>query len=157
MKNLISTTDFVIKKDNNDLSEHKIESIFRYAKFLKQTLEKWMFVPCKLVDGVWVVLDNPKTKSYTGNQEGARKASKDYDEYQEAKEKCLFEGFEYSESHQKGITYDLDLFIFPYGENRFGLTKKGEGFRTWFQLFTVEDLVQCKIQLTENALKQICK
>ena len=60
MKNLISMTDFVISQWSMDLTKKQRERIANYANFLKQKLEIWQVVPCKLVDGVWVVLEEPK-------------------------------------------------------------------------------------------------
>lgn len=76
MKKLTAMTDFVLEQCEikQSTSEFK-ESVFKYAKFIKQPLELWMFVPCD---------DN-------GNVlwEGANWNKKFY---QQAKERCLFEG-----------------------------------------------------------------
>ena len=93
MKNLIGMVDFVLNQgetstldtDQGDWyfkEQSKLDKIRSYANFLKQPLELWMFVPCKLVDGVWVVLE--EKKPFQDN----------YFEFQEAKKRCLFEGFE---------------------------------------------------------------
>jgi len=94
MKKLISMTDFDLEQElelrnyfEYDNREALVK-IFNYANFLKQLLEIWMFVPCKLVDGVWVVLEKPKETS-----EGIEAYDFDCQEYQQAKERCLFEGF----------------------------------------------------------------
>jgi len=55
--------------------------------FGKQPLELWMFVPCKLVEDVWVVLEEPLL-SVDFWEKGD--VSKELQEYQQAKEKCLF-------------------------------------------------------------------
>lgn len=92
MKNLIGMVDFVLNQgetstfdaDQGDWyfkEQSKLDKIRSYANFLKQPLELWMFVPCKLVDGVWVVLE--EKKPFQDN----------YFEFQQAKERCLFEGF----------------------------------------------------------------
>lgn len=68
--------------------------------FGKQKLEIWMFVACKLVEGVWVVLEEPneyKEFLKTWNKQGSW-ATIECLEYQEAKERVLFEGFEYNEN-----------------------------------------------------------
>jgi len=152
--NLTATTDFVIKQrkiyegDFEDLAD----LYYRYAKFLKQHLEKWMFVPCKLVDGVWLILQEDGS-----DREGYILDGCMFKEYQQAKERCLFEGFQYCASQKKGIELNIDLFISPYTEDgRIYLTKKKtSGFHSWFQLFTIEDLVQCDLQLTKTAIKQL--
>lgn len=70
-----------------------------YAKFIIKIIELWMFVPCKLENGVWIILEEPKEyKNWLVKNKG-------YDflgevnilckEYQEAKERVLFEGFTY--------------------------------------------------------------
>lgn len=92
MKNLIGMVDFVLNQgetstfdtDQGDWyfkEQSKLDKIRSYANFLKQPLALWMFVPCKLVDGVWVVLE--EKKPFQDN----------YFEFQQAKERCLFEGF----------------------------------------------------------------
>lgn len=76
MDRLMGMTDLVIKLENQlkrcidegmpftDLQalKQKIQdAIFNHANFLKQPLNIGMFVPAKLVDGVWVVLEEPIT------------------------------------------------------------------------------------------------
>ena len=82
MENLISMTDFVLEQErdfNKGITGWKeyTNSTINYAKLLKRPLELWMFVPC---------VDN-KVFNYSkhGNKE----------QYNEAKERCLFEGFTY--------------------------------------------------------------
>lgn len=43
--NLISTTDFVLGQKNKYRDQEYSELVYEYAKFLKQPLEIWMFVP----------------------------------------------------------------------------------------------------------------
>lgn len=166
MKNLISMTDFVLEQSKRIMNGEitHLEShhqIVDYANFLKQPLKLEMFVPCKLVNDVWVALSLPiePEKPYNDKKCDVWMQYEIYlIRYQQAKERCLFDGFEFIETHSKGISQNLNLFIFPNGENgenRFGLTKKDKSFRSWFQLFTVEDLVQCNIQLTTTAIKKI--
>jgi len=98
--------------------------------FGKQPLEIWQFVPCKLVDGVWAVLEEPN--KYTSNLEIN-------DEYQQAKDRCLFEGFEY------------DKYGFSVLKN-----KKGCGFdEEYMTEHTIEDLVKYNLELTKTAQKQL--
>jgi len=66
----------------------------KYRNFLKQPLELWMFVPC---DENGNVLEEPKRDKDTYTQDLG--VLQDYDvieveEYNEAKDKVLFEGFE---------------------------------------------------------------
>lgn len=94
-------TDFVLGQDNTNggFGESEIDRVWKYANFLKQPIELYMFVPCKLVDGVWVVMKTPDEKeqwfrdTYDNGWWGDFIKYKQ--EYQQAKEKCLFEGFEF--------------------------------------------------------------
>lgn len=131
MKNLMSMTDFVLNKDST--------CIFKYAKFLKQPLEKWMFVPCKLVDGIWVVLEEPNVNNYHHNAVCSQMYCDDKKEYKKAKERCLFEGFEL-----KGQT-DLS-WIFKYN-NKFPYFVNKSG--------NIESIVKYNLQITPTAQKQI--
>lgn len=116
MKKLIRMVDFVL------LGWNDIAILRNYANFLKQPLELWMFVPCELVDGVWVVLKEPN-KNDTKYQADCEfdyfdeiNYKKDLQEYQQAREKCLFDGFKsvpFSNSVRKG-NYIID---FNYTEN----------------------------------------
>jgi len=158
MEKLISMTDFVLEqmKNTETLKDNFVKTA-AYANFLKQHLELWMFVPC---DEDGNVLEEPKDYKVWLS---AGSAFMNIDEilpcqkYQEAKERCLFEGFEFIESQKKGIELNLNLFISPYNNGgRIYLTKKkSNGFHSWFQLFTIEDLIQCDLILSQNALKQI--
>jgi hypothetical protein len=87
MENLISMTDFVLEQSSFlNKAEYRNFSLgmldfaintTKYANFLKQPLELWMFVPC---------VDNEVFNySKHGNKE----------QYNKAKERCLFEGFTY--------------------------------------------------------------
>jgi hypothetical protein len=71
----------------------------------------------------------------------------------------LFEGFEFTDSQKYSVNNNIKLSVSPYGLNneRLLLTKLNEEnkFHTWFQLFTIEDLIQCEINLTQNAIKRI--
>jgi hypothetical protein len=113
MKNLISMVDF--------LPDHP------YSKFLKQSLELWMFVPC---DEDGNVLEIPIENQFLSSK-------KPYDriKYQKAKERCLFDGFVW----KKAIFYEESKILFPMHEL--------DGI--------IEDLVKYDLQLTTTALKQI--
>lgn len=90
---LISMTDYVFEQKrpipSADLHEMDyyykeyeiVEKIFNYANFLKQPLKLGMFVPCDEND---VPLDEPKDYEHNVKKR----------EYQQAKERVIFEGFE---------------------------------------------------------------
>jgi len=140
---LIGMTDFVLEQKDSYYNQ-RFFKIEKYANFLKQPLELWMFVPCDEDDKI---MSEPNDYM----------ADKGYfDKYQQAKERCLFKGFEYCESQSMGIDLRLNLFISPYSKNRIYLTKKEKtGFHSWFELYTIENLVQCELTLTKTAEKLI--
>lgn len=128
LENLISMREYVLECYEEIQNSCVFENnCFNYANFLSQKLEIWQFIPCKLVDGVWVVLEEPNRN--------------DQDtwlwmEYQQAKERCLFEGFE------MGI-YPLERFV---------LHKEGFGIVIDdFKRQTIEDLVEYNLKLTATA------
>ena len=146
---LISMTAFVLEREMSDKTIMKrFVEICDYANFLNQHLTLGMFVPC---DEDGNVLEQPTAKNSLNTIDHDLRLMN----YKEAKDKVLFEGFEYAKTHSIGMEKVLDLFVFPYTETKIGLTKKSEGFRTWFKLEKIEDLVQCNLTLTPNAIKQL--
>ena len=151
MKNLIPMSDYVIDSrmfiTNNYITESDLlAQIFLYAKFLKQPLELWMFVPC---DEEGNVMKEPYMVFADDNEE-----CEDYIKlFCEAKERVLFEGF--STSYQEETN---DTFGF------YTLFKNGRifiKFQKTDQLFVhpdniVENLTKHNISLTPTALKQLC-
>lgn len=91
---LISMTDFVLSKEQALIDYEKIHyygevldialEMVKYANFLKQSLELWMFVPC---DENGNVLNKPENYD---NEELWHNYS-DCKKYEKAKERCLFE------------------------------------------------------------------
>lgn len=137
MKNLISMTDFVLettKENVNGSYEERLKdtarrfiNIINYANFLKQPLELGMFVPCdengNLFSEFQLEILNSNDEVYE-----LRKA------FQQAKERCLFEGFE------------VDVFGYAYnGEIRISFPNNS----------TIESYADFDFQLTQTALKQI--
>ena len=97
---LIPMTDFVISQFENEtdpiLSEKKM---FDYANFLKQTLNLGMFVPCDLKGNF---LEIP---TYNSNLKELEEA---HFRYQQAKERVIFDGFEYD---KKGFAKKGDFYV----------------------------------------------
>lgn len=134
MKNLIGMTDFVlIQVQSTSFVERvfitkellSIEKIRNYANFLKQPLELGMFVPC---------VDNEVFNySKHGNKE----------QYKQAKERCLFDGFEFIGENYKSI----------FARVRWDLNR--EMLVAYFDTMNIEDLIKYNLQLTETAIKQI--
>ena len=137
---LISMSDFVLEQEKDFNTgvigwKEYTNNTINYAKFLKKPLELWMFTPCDRTGDVLTVGENCEEHYY-----------------QTRKKRCLFEGFEFCESQREGIEKGLKLFVSPYNSSgKIYLTKKKEsGYHSWFQLFTIEDLVQCELILTAN-------
>ena len=84
---IISMTDFVLDKQRfKEDSDTAIFKVTNYAKFLKQPLELWMFVPCDENGNVLEdIIGNGMIHNY----------SEKVKQYEQAKDKVLFEGFEY--------------------------------------------------------------
>ena len=161
MKNLLlSTTNFVeeIKDyvhESHDF-ERGFELMFGYVEFKKQNIQKWMFVPCKLVDGVWVVLEKPLmfyTKENIKHLKGieveiANSANNRVREYEEAKERILFDGFTY----HKGFDRNNPDFWFVRNSS-----VKIHDYEFEVSSITIDDLsnISQSILLSYTALKQI--
>lgn len=149
---LISMTDFVLEKTVEKEIQKKgvtnsLLRIKKYAEFLKQLLELWMLVPCELINGKWIVLKKPKISCASCDKCTCSEAY--HKEYEQAKDKVLFEGFEYVESQAKATLLGLELSVSPYTEKGdFYITKKEKKvYRTWFKLPDIESLVQCGLTL----------
>ena len=118
MKILIGMTEFVLLGWNgNNIN-------INYAKFISQKLELWMFVPCDEDGNVfeeWHDIDNRNVL------------------YDEAKERCLFEGFEMI-PYANAVIKENYMIDFDYVENS-----------------SIELLLRHEIEftLTPTALKQI--
>jgi hypothetical protein len=168
---LISMTDFVLETKNKSITETEkfniiewqkkceaFNKIITYASILKQPLKIQMFLPC---DEVGNVLQKPKEKDYFDegfplefNQKHFREVI--MLEYNQAKEKVLFEGFEigkFTGSKDNHFDYignkKLELILFI----------KDVGISNWLindnKLKDIEDLIKYKLTLTENAIKQL--
>ncbi len=123
MQKLISMTDFVLERSKQSILGLTFEEslrisikitkeIFNYANFLKQLLKLEMFVPC---DEDGNVLEMPvnysrNVDSEIPNKELQEKFDLEFLEYEKAKEKVLFEGF--------NIKYQSDNKIYLENENK---------------------------------------
>lgn len=129
------------------------QMMFDYAKFLSQKLELWMFVPCKLVGGVWVVLEEPinahdPRKTGLNNCMNLHDYERKLKEFQEAKDRVLFEGFKViDKGNQYWVLFD-EYKIKIWKDD--GFTETNEG-----ALSTIEDLTKHNLELTRTAQKQI--
>lgn len=95
---LISMTNFVIQQNEYRKIEEEyslfdfMDSITKYANFLKLPLELGMFIA---VDKENNVLKEPKKENYSYEELAKDYFRQDWIEYVRAKEKVLFEGFKY--------------------------------------------------------------
>ena len=132
---LISCTDKVIelvKEDFNNGEYPKFnfrDKVNNYANFLKQPLTLSMFVPC---DDDGNVLSNPKDSTL--------QYQKKIDEYQQAKERVIFEGYKVIKFEDYYIIYD------SHGR---------ETWLSWSKSKTIESLINeiTEVTITPNAVK----
>lgn len=147
---LISMTDFVLEQgkikvpiDSNATTTwtKALKSVYIYADFLKQPLSLSMFVPCKEVDGKWVVLEEPKEEKIWRQEMGGIIYQKTFkeavEEYQQAKKRVFFEGF----VNQLGIITN--------GKTQFSIGSIRNGG------YSVEMAIHPSITLTPNTQKQL--
>jgi hypothetical protein len=150
---LLSMTDFVLGQEITievqSLGEQwssrvsRYNKISSYAKLLKQPLELWMFVPCD-EDGNF--LEEPKHyKSTIIFIEGERR------KYQQAKERCLFEGYLFSVNKLIGDFQEILVLPFSNRNVQFHITDFTKENQKSKKVLTVEDLVKYDLQLTETA------
>jgi hypothetical protein len=164
---LISMTDFVLEQHGFSDTEVRLntpfanerfrERVSNYANFLKQPLKLEMFVPC---DEDGDVLEKPIKENFTDETGFVNNAFFiETNDYLKAEENILFKDFEFTDSQKYSVNNKIKLSVSPYGLNdeKLLLTKLNEQnkFHTWFQLFTIEDLIQCELELTPNAIKRI--
>jgi hypothetical protein len=121
---LQSMTDYVLEQEIKGLEPQSImlqldsrarrfTNCLKYAKFLKQPLELWMFVPCG-DDGD--ILENPSCNTSCDPSDfsedgkcGINGCYAQENNYQKAKERCLLEGFKINQienpiEYSKSIT-----------------------------------------------------
>ena len=135
MEHLITMTDFVLENSKEPYAEGtKYKDIVSYAHFLKKPLKLGYFIPCDKND---VPLEEPKELNFKNDDD-----LEDYCfKYSIAKQRVLFEGFEY-DSKNEWITYKEFT--------RFFISELQKG--------KIEDLLKLineKVKLTETAEKEI--
>jgi len=128
-------------EEYNQVNETFVNKIINYANFLSEPLQLWMFVPC---DKNNVPLDEPKQVSPDGVK------WQDYvKQYQQAKERCYFEGFEIKDGTRN---YTVSF------KEHFGLHPFFKIDADWFKskkYSTIEDLVKYNLTLTQTAKNRI--
>ena len=155
---LISMTDFIINQYDKIMdTPYKDGALVQsdaydwaiYAKFLKQPLTLGMFVPCDL-EGNFLEeksIFDTTDKDYIFESEA-------FDNYEKAKDKVIFKDFKFCESQKEATLNGIEKSVCFYTKNSLYVTiKKGSGYHTYFQIPTIEDMVQCGVELTSNAVK----
>jgi len=130
------------------------------VRFGKKPLAVWQFVPCG-EDGN--VLEEPERwndylefpESFDGNKEWY-----EFYAYEQAKERCLFEGFEIVKdkykSCQREFIYLPNTKIQVWRKITFHTGEIQTFFFDYYEQFrTIEDLVKYNLQLTKTVEKQI--
>lgn len=160
---LISMVDFVLEESdkiyNKEDANIFASKVNTYASFLKQPLKLGMFVPC---DEDGNVLEEPKKENYL-TESGLYQTdchTKAIKRYQKAKEKVLFNGFEYCLNEETNMI-ELecnDIFInYNIEEDLFFL----DSWNDDVIIMNLECLSNSlsntvsNIELTESAIKQI--
>lgn len=131
---LVSPFDY----EQMDCDIKELYQIYEYANFLKQKPELWMLVPC---DDEGNVLEMPIKDFSESEADPELIYQNELKEYQKAKERVLFKGFEYSNEY--GLTYKDDEFYF----------REGILFQETFDIDaityrTIEDLTHLELELT---------
>lgn len=129
--------------------------------FGKQPLAIWQFVPCKLVDGEWVVLTKStmsnKTCEDDCNHRNCVSEMNECIEYQEAKSRCIFEGFEIKREFWADNTH---VDYIQIGNDREDKLFRSNNDKEWYSsnvydFKTIEDLVKYSLELTASAIKEL--
>lgn len=134
---LISMTDFVLDQNHKWFHE-RYYFIEKYANFLKQPLELGMFVPC---------IDNEVFNySKHGNKE----------QYQQAKEACIFEGFEikYEDDFKTVCSYLNFNVCIGYKKSYLGVIKNERIYHR-DSIKNIEEIVKYDLYLTQTVIKKI--
>lgn len=140
---LISMVDYVFYANGWYESKLRIggekanELILIYANFLKQPLELGMFISC---DEDGNILELPKE-----HLENRSLYYKEFDQYQEAKERVLFDGFQISDIFDNN----------NIGIQSCSLSFSTKNFKAKFENKTIEELIHYDITLTESAINNL--
>jgi hypothetical protein len=143
-------TDFVLEQAMSTKTIlNRFMEVQNYANFLKQPLELWMFVPC---DENGNVLEAPECYGKKYTDDIPEKELILHEEFVQAKERCLFEGFEVIDNNHFN---SYDKSISSEGGNIAFRTKNNGNWVFVMGVKIIEDLVKYNLQLTPTAQKQI--
>jgi len=152
---LKSMVDFVLEQDEEPilgLISHDYRKIRRYANFLNKPLNLGMFVPC---DSKGNVLVEPKNTYLNdlSSEESTHRLNL-LKEYQEAKDRVIFDGFEVFRSVSALISFSK----VKNGLGRLDWNKEGNFMMGYTEESTIEDLYNSHytdLELTPTAQKQL--
>ena len=147
MSKLISMTDYVIKKANEDRPCDRgaiLQEISDYADFLKQTLTLGMFIPCDENENVL----NPKKFTIDNHPifDGGVL-------YQEAKQRVIFEEFKIIDQCEDYFQIETEYYNFriTFCNGEINVDNSIDEFI----VNTIEDLIEFEITLTETTAKKL--
>ena len=113
----------------------------KYANFLNQPLNISMFVPAVFDGGKWVVLEDPNLNMNLTNPELK------HQQYQQAKDKVIFEGWKFKEVTEVGIV------IIDNKDKVLTWVDEDKSFFFWCG-YTIQDLIKYKPTLTKYGQQQ---
>ncbi len=139
---LISMTDYVIENiaDSEIDDERLLDMVLNYAQFLKQPLTLGMFRPCYLRDGVWI----PYAKDTLLN------TIKLFNEWEEAKSKVIFEGFDIHYRDEQTIILSNKSDIIQFATNGSVYVFDEHSVETIEDLMFYAKKEQVELTLTDN-------
>jgi hypothetical protein len=155
MKNLIPMIDFVLEQSEigfeiqilshqNKNRADRFSKLVKYANFLKQPLKLEMFIPC---DEDGNILEEPMNYKYWVKKSIGIPYILDlrqYEIYQKAKEKVLFEGFVATITNNEiFIKSDKNNLIFDIENNQFYYKKT----HYWQPVKLIEDLIPYNLEI----------
>lgn len=141
---LIPLSDFVLKTLHTpnvneaicwEQTEERLQKIYMFTQFIKQPFELHMFVP---VDKNGNIIEFIEYEAWTGSDDHYNEYM---NEYLEAYERVLFEGFEEKKKGLKDTVINEELNFAIYIQPSLG--------------YTIESLCNKNLTLTETAIKQI--
>ena len=143
---LISMTDFVLSKelildnDNYKESDNAIDSIFKYANFLKQPLTLGMFVPCNY-DGNFLTKPPIREEDYEDDLIDAVIDKR----YEIAQSKVLFSGFTLIEIVENEYIHVSNGTLTLFFHNSNEIESNTNNYNGWVSI--VEDFINSNYHL----------
>jgi len=155
MKTLPKLSEYVKRLDvssNFKTDTQDLEEIIDYTNFITQPLNLSHFVPAKLVDEFWIILEEPKEPEspYNDKQCDIWAQYEIYkSRYQTALENVIFKGFEVSEILGRS-EYHLRI---AHSEKDFMPFRKVNNTDKWTikdSIFDIEELIPYNLEITDK-------